>query len=186
MPDALRQNQTDRAQGDRGVASRRRRASDGSGRSRFYKHAAVAEDGAGFVVHLDGKPVKTPHRVRSWRCPRARSRKPLPANGRRRGEKLHLENMPLTRFANTGNELGAEHRAKAAERILAYGKSDLLCYRAEAPGGADPAPGGAVGSAARLGRRGALVRSWRSGHGIAFVEQPAAPSPHWKRRSCAA
>jgi chaperone required for assembly of F1-ATPase len=80
--------------------------------------------------------------------------------------------MPLTQLANTAIALVPERHAKAAEQILAYGKSDLLCYRADAPEELirrqaaqwDPLLDWAD---ATFGARLAV------GQGIAFVEQPA-------------
>jgi chaperone required for assembly of F1-ATPase len=80
--------------------------------------------------------------------------------------------MPLTQLANAAIALLPEHRAKAAERILAYGKADLLCYRAETPEELvqrqaaqwDPLLDWAD---ATFGARLAV------GKGIAYVEQPA-------------
>jgi chaperone required for assembly of F1-ATPase len=96
---------------------------------RFYKDVSVAEDGGAFRILLDGKPVKTP------------SRKPLAVPSRKlaeaiaeewcgQGETIELADMFITRLATAGSET---KRGPIAEQILAFGKSDLLCYRAEAP-----------------------------------------------------
>jgi len=100
---------------------------------RFYKEAAVmpGEDG-GFVVALDGKPVRTP------------SRKPLGVPGRDLAEAVAAEwqaqetvidpaTMPLTRMLNTALDGVAAAQEEVFEEILRYAGSDLLCYRAETP-----------------------------------------------------
>ena len=140
--------------------------------SRFYKAVAVAEDGGRFVVHLDGKTVKTPHRA-VLALPNRRLAEAVAEEWAAQRDKVDPKSMPLTQLANTAIALLPEHRAKATERILAYGKSDLLCYRAEAP--------------EELVQR--QVAQWdplldwadktfgaplANGQGIAFVEQPAA------------
>jgi chaperone required for assembly of F1-ATPase len=140
--------------------------------SRFYKTVAVAEYGDGFVVHLDGKPVKTPHRAVMALPSRALAEAVAGEWAAQQG-KIDPKSMPLTQLANTATALLPDHRAKAAEQILAYGKSDLLCYRAEAPEELilrqaaqwDPLLDWADRN---LGARLAV------GQGIAFVEQPAA------------
>ncbi len=140
--------------------------------SRFYKTVAVAEDGGRFVVHLDGKSVKTPHRA-VLALPNRRLAEAVAEEWAAQRNKIDPKSMPLTELAHTAIALAPEHRAKAAERILAYGKSDLLCYRAEAPEELvrrqaaqwDPLLDWAD---ATLGARLAI------GHGVAFVDQPAA------------
>jgi chaperone required for assembly of F1-ATPase len=139
--------------------------------SRFYKTVAVAEDGAGFVVHLDGKPVKTPHRA-VLALPNRALGDAVAEEWASQREKIEPRSMPLTQLANAAIALLPEHRAKAAERILAYGKADLLCYRAETPEELvqrqaaqwDPLLDWAD---ATFGARLAV------GKGIAYVEQPA-------------
>jgi chaperone required for assembly of F1-ATPase len=140
--------------------------------SRFYKTVAVAEDGGRFVVHLDGKTVKTPHRA-VLALPNRPLAEAIAAEWADQHEKIDPKSMPMTQLANTAIALVPEHRAKAAEQILAYGKSDLLCYRAEAPEELirrqaarwDPLLDWA---GERFGTRLAV------GQGIGFVEQPAA------------
>lgn len=139
--------------------------------SRFYKTAAITEDGGRFVVQLDGKPVKTPHRA-VLALPNRPLGEAIADEWSAQRDKIDPKSMPMTQLANTAVALGPEHHAKAAEQILAYGKSDLLCYRADAPEEL-------VGRQAvlwdplldwadeRLGARLAVVQ------GIAFVEQPA-------------
>ena len=140
--------------------------------SRFYKTAAVAEDAGRFVVQLDGKPVKTPHRA-VLALPNRVLAEAIAAEWSAQLEMIDAGSMPLTQLANTAIALVPEHRSKAVEQILAYGKSDLLCYRAEAPDELirrqaalwDPILDWAD---AALGARLAI------GQGIGFVEQPAA------------
>lgn len=140
--------------------------------SRFYKTVAVVQDGESFVVHLDGKPVKTPRRA-VLALPNRLLAEAIAEEWAAQHDKIDPKSMPLTQLANTAIALVPEHHAKAAEQILDYGKSDLLCYRAEAP--------------AELVHRQAAqwdpLLDWAddmfdarlvTGQGIAFIEQPAA------------
>ena len=102
---------------------------------RFYKSAQAGEGGDdGFLVLLDGKPVRTP------------ARNPLAAPTRTLAQAIAREwdaqvaivdptTMPLTRLANAIIDgVGERHAAVAAE-IVQYLGSDLLCYRADVPEG---------------------------------------------------
>ena len=65
---------------------------------RFYKMAGVSENDAGFLVELDGRPVRTP------------ARKLLATPSRNLAEALGAENIPD--FGNTNNFLphfGRQH-----------------------------------------------------------------------------
>jgi len=104
-------------------------------RKRFYKLAHVGEaEGGGFPLLLDGKPVKTP------------ARRPLGAPTRALAEKIAEEwntqaevidpaRMPLTRLANAVIDAVADQPNAVAEEVANYLRSDLLCYRSEAPPG---------------------------------------------------
>ncbi|MGD0144111.1 MAG: ATP12 family protein [Rhizomicrobium sp.] len=139
--------------------------------SRFYKVVAVAEHDGHFVVHLDGKPVKTPHRA-ILALPNRSLAEAVADEWAAQRDKIDPKTMPLTQLANTAIALLPEHHAKAAERILAYGKADLLCYRAEAP----------EDLVRRQVARWNPLLDWADatfgarlvvGQGIGFVEQPA-------------
>jgi chaperone required for assembly of F1-ATPase len=99
---------------------------------RFYKEVAVAAGEDGFVVHLDGKPVKTP----------GKALLALPTEGAARlvanefaaqGETLDLGSMPAYRLVNTAIDGVASDPQAVLEDILRFSSSDLLCYRADAP-----------------------------------------------------
>jgi chaperone required for assembly of F1-ATPase len=99
---------------------------------RFYKTADVAEADGRYFIRLDGKPLKTPKQS-VLALPTRALAEAIAEEWAQQGGKIDLDSMPLTRLANTAVELTDEHRPKAAEQILAFGKSDLLCYRAEEP-----------------------------------------------------
>jgi chaperone required for assembly of F1-ATPase len=103
---------------------------------RFYKDVtrAPARTGAGFEIHLDGRPLRTPLKrilviaepafadlvVEEWRA---------------QATVIDPAAMPATRLANSAIDTVADHRAAVAEEIVAYAGSDLLCYRAANPSG---------------------------------------------------
>ena len=99
---------------------------------RFYTEVALADGPDGFIITLDGRPVKTP------------ARRPLAAPTRPLGDALAAEwdaqrelidpaRMPLTRLANTIIDGVAAAAPAIADEIEKYLGSDLVCYRAEAP-----------------------------------------------------
>ncbi len=103
-------------------------------RKRFYSRAHVGEGEGGYLLLLDGKPVKTP------------ARRPLAAPTRALAGKLADEwnvqehvidpgRMPLTRLANAVIDAVADAPRPVADGVAQYLGSDLLCYRAEAPAG---------------------------------------------------
>lgn len=96
---------------------------------RFWASVTLDED---HLVHLDGKPVRTPGRA------------PLIAPTRALGEAIAEEwravtgeidprAMPLTGLANAAIDRIAPDPALFAQGLARYAESDLLCYRAEAP-----------------------------------------------------
>lgn len=99
---------------------------------RFYKTASAEIDGGVFVIRLDGKTAKT------------RSGKPLSAESEAlalavadewnaQGEEINFAGMPMTRLAMTARDLAESDAGIWRAATLAFLKSDLLCYRAEAP-----------------------------------------------------
>ena len=138
---------------------------------RFYKQAAVMPGAeGGFVVALDGKPVRTPSR-QELGVAHAGLAEALAAEWEAQKDKIDPATMPLTRLVNTAIDGVAAAQEEVFEEILRYAGSDLLCYRADAPEALvareaelwDPY----LDWAASMGAR--LVLS----EGIVHVEQPA-------------
>jgi chaperone required for assembly of F1-ATPase len=99
---------------------------------RFYGSVAVAPEDGGMAVLLDGKPVRTPAK-RPLLLPTQTLAEAVAEEWRVQGEVVKPQSMPLTQLCCTALDL-AEPRAEAlAAEIAAYGATDLLCYRAEAP-----------------------------------------------------
>jgi chaperone required for assembly of F1-ATPase len=109
-----------------------RRTMRGPQRKRFYASAGVAEGKNGFLVTLDGKPIKTPsgHQVVA---PARSIADAIAAEWNAQGDTINPLTMPLTRFANSVVE-GVTGKVDAvADDIAKYLGSDLLFYRAGHP-----------------------------------------------------
>lgn len=99
---------------------------------RFWTAATVAPAAGGFTVHLDGRPVRTPAKA-PLLLPTEALARAVAAEWAAQEGRLQPETMPATRAANSAIDKVAPQRAEVAALIAAYGGSDLLCYRAEAP-----------------------------------------------------
>lgn len=99
---------------------------------RFWKAATVAEVAGGFAVQLDGRGVKTPAKAPLVLPSRAMA-EAVAAEWQAQGEKIDPLTMPVTRSANAALDKVRSQHAEVAALIAAYGETDLLCYRAEAP-----------------------------------------------------
>lgn len=102
---------------------------------RFYKTvAATPADGAGYEVHLDGRPVRTPMR-HPLRVPGAGLAGAVADEWDAQGDEIDLETMPMTRIAATAIDRVRHDRENYTDQIAAYAETDLLCYRAPSPSG---------------------------------------------------
>lgn len=143
-----------------------------SGRARFYRDVAVAcpSEGGGCLVLLDGKQVRTPAGAILVLPTRALA-DAVAEEWRAQREKIRPATMTLTKLANTAIDRIAADKHGAEAQILAFANSDLICYRADAP-------------AELVARQraawdplidwvsGAYDAKFKTGAGIAFVEQP--------------
>ncbi|WP_126978086.1 ATP12 family chaperone protein [Frigidibacter oleivorans] len=99
---------------------------------RFWTAAAVEPAAGGFAVTLDGRPVRTPGK-RPLVLPTRALAEAVAAEWQAQGDTVDPRAMPVTRAANSALDTVAQNRASIEGMIAAYGASDLLCYRAEAP-----------------------------------------------------
>ncbi|MBN7785923.1 hypothetical protein JYP51_13410 [Ponticoccus gilvus] len=99
---------------------------------RFWKEADVKPEGAGWTVTLDGRGIKTPAKV-ALAVPTEALARAIAEEWQAQEEKIDPGTMPFTRMANSALDKVLPQRAAVAEMLAAYGDSDLLCYRAEAP-----------------------------------------------------
>jgi chaperone required for assembly of F1-ATPase len=99
---------------------------------RFYKEVSIAPVEGGFVVLLDGKPVKTPARnVLALQNEKLASA--IAAEWQAQETEVVATSMPLLRLANSVIDGVATNREAVIDAILRFGENDLLCYRAHQP-----------------------------------------------------
>lgn len=100
---------------------------------RFYTSVGVKPGTeGGYVVTLDGKPVRTPSR-RELGVPFEALAEAVAAEWGAQKEHIDPAVMPLTRMVNTAIDGVSTAREAVFEEILRYGGTDMLCYRAEGP-----------------------------------------------------
>lgn len=119
--------------GDLGTLVGRERARP-KGPRRIYDTVAVAADGPGFLLQLDGRKARTPG-GKVLLVPTHALASALAVEWDAQSKIVDPETMPLTRLANTAIDgvAGREHVVRAD--IVSYAGSDLVCYRAESPEG---------------------------------------------------
>jgi chaperone required for assembly of F1-ATPase len=102
------------------------------GAGRFYD-AAWAEAGeSGWHIMLDGRQVNTPQRARLT-LPSQPLAEAVAQEWQAQDAEIKPMAMPLTRLANSAIDRAAPRRDDLIEGLMAYGETDLLCYRAEWP-----------------------------------------------------
>ncbi len=140
--------------------------------AKFYKSVSVETRDGGYAILLDGKPAKTPGRAR-LRLPTESLAEAVATEWREQGDRIDPAAMPLTRLANTAIDRLPAHCGAVIGHILGFGRSDLLCYRADSP----------AELASRQAQAWEPLLQWmqdahgvplRAGQGIAYIEQPAA------------
>ncbi len=99
---------------------------------RFYEDVEAVAGDSGWGIELDGRPVRTPGN-RFLCVPTEAVAAEIVREWQEQGDKIEPDSMPLTRLANTALDRTARLRTEVIEQISAYGKSDLLCYRAAEP-----------------------------------------------------
>ncbi len=104
---------------------------------RFWDQAAIAPAADGFGVLLDGRPVRLPGGAPLHLSHRALAEAiaaEWQAAGGAKGGTMDWGDVPLTRLAGTAQDRIAPDPEPVVLEIARYGETDLLCYRAEAPG----------------------------------------------------
>ena len=99
---------------------------------RFWTAATVEDANGGYTVHLDARPVRTPAKAALVVPTRALADAIAVEWDAQEGE-INPLTMPYTRSANAAIDKVAVQHTEVVEMIAAYGDSDLLCYRADAP-----------------------------------------------------
>lgn len=104
----------------------------GWARKRFWQDVAVVDTPGGCAIHLDGRPVMTPARAPLVVPTRALAER-IADEWRAQQGKVRPETMPATRAANAAIDKVRGQFNEVVAIVSAYGETDLLCYRAEAP-----------------------------------------------------
>lgn len=99
---------------------------------RFWKAANVVEKDGAYAVELDGRGVKTPAKQPMW-VPTHAMAAAIAEEWDAQVEIINPNTMPVTKTANAAIDKVTVQHAEVAEMLAAYGDSDLLCYRADAP-----------------------------------------------------
>lgn len=101
---------------------------------RFYEQVATKDEGDGLSLLLDGKKVRTPGKA-PFVLPNAALAEAIAEEWRGQGARIDPQSMPLTRLANSVIDGVTGNESAVLDDIVKYAGSDLLCYRAEGPGG---------------------------------------------------
>lgn len=101
-------------------------------KKRFWRETQVQRVEGGFAVCLDGRPIRTPA-ARPLILPTHALAQLVAAEWEAQRERVDPETMPATRSANLAIDRIEARFDEVVETITAYGASDLLCYRADAP-----------------------------------------------------
>lgn len=101
-------------------------------RERFYAVVKVRAADQGFEITLDDRPVRTPL-GRPLVLPTEALTQAVADEWAAQGSEIVPASMPLTGIANTAIDRARNDRDSFRAAVAAYGRSDLLCQRAEAP-----------------------------------------------------
>ena len=99
---------------------------------RFWKAASVVEVEGSFAIELDGCGVKTPAK-QAMHVPTYAMASAIAQEWDAQVEIINPNMMPVTKTANAAIDKVTVQHAEVAQLLAAYGDSDLLCYRADAP-----------------------------------------------------
>jgi chaperone required for assembly of F1-ATPase len=99
---------------------------------RFYDNVTVTACDAGYGVALDGRDVNSPGRSRIAVPSRALARA-LAEEWDHQSETVDLATMPLHRLVVMAIDEISKRPDEVVEAIVAYGETDLTCYRAARP-----------------------------------------------------
>lgn len=99
---------------------------------RFYTTAAAQQAADGWLVALDGKPLRTPA-GRTLVVPTQVMADSIAAEWSRVDREVRPAELRLTGLANAAVDHVAPDPLTFARGLASYGESDLLCYRADAP-----------------------------------------------------
>jgi len=101
---------------------------------RFWSHVDVVENMDGWTVVLDHHVATTPAKS-ALNLPTRQLADAIAREWAVQGEIFSINTMPLTKLANAAIDKVSVHKCEVSDTIVAYGDSDLLCYRADGPVG---------------------------------------------------
>lgn len=99
---------------------------------RFYRAVSVIDTDTGFGIALDTRPIRTPGR-QPLDVPTRALATAIAGEWADQGDTVDPSSMPLTQLSNVVVDRVAPDPALVRSELVAYGGSDLLCYRADAP-----------------------------------------------------
>ena len=100
---------------------------------RFYRAVTVASGDDGCMVLLDGREVRSPAGA-GLVLPNRALAAAVAEEWRDQADAVAPHTMPLMSLAATAVDRVAPRRREVVEAIAGYGRSDLLCHRADGPG----------------------------------------------------
>lgn len=100
---------------------------------RFYKDVAAGPVDGGFVVTLDGRPVKTPGLKKPVVVPAAAIVTAMAAEWAAQQEFINPATMPMMRLINSAIESGEEMIPAFRDEVIKFAAGDMMLYRAESP-----------------------------------------------------
>ncbi|MGC9268779.1 ATP12 family chaperone protein [Acidiphilium sp.] len=99
---------------------------------RFWTDVTIDAVEAGFAIRLDGKPVRLPGGA-PLAVPHQALASAIAGEWRAANATIIPDDLPLTQLAGAAIEQIAPDPDALRRNLLAYGSTDLLCYRAETP-----------------------------------------------------
>ena len=99
---------------------------------RFWTDVSVVGSTGGFVVHLDGRVVKTPAKY-DLNVPTRAAAELIAAEWDAVNGEVDPTQMPATLWGNVAIDRVGEKHTDVVANLAAYGGTDLLCYRATHP-----------------------------------------------------
>lgn len=156
-------------------------------RERFYRAAEARAHDDGFVIVLDGRPVRTPAR-KALAFPVRDLAEAAASEWAAQKDAIDPFSMPLTRLANAIIDGVVDNPAPVAQEIEKFLGTDLLYYRAARPPGLVARQSEAWDPVLAWARA-SLGAQFILSEGIVFVEQPeqalmrartAVPADPWR------
>lgn len=99
---------------------------------RFYKTVAVEAGEGGWLVQLDGKPIRTPAQALIV-LPSETAANLVANEFRAQADVVNLATMPAYRLVNTVIDGVALDPQAVIEDIMRFASTDMTCYRADSP-----------------------------------------------------